>query len=255
MTSLPMTGNGYDREWIERFCQLYIKKVSVPFTCCTHPKYTDKRIIQMLAEAGLRQLALGIQSGSESFCRDKFKREQSNEEIIEFANELKRLGIVPRYNVIMDNPYESDTDLDATAELLLRLPQTYIATVFSLCYLPKTELTNQALRDKLITEEDIEGKDNKVLNHFNMFIDLVKDKKHFFWDIIVAMAVSDFFSRRLIRRCKRSRFFRHHPRFLLSLVRLYLRISLISPIAFFEFLSKRQANADRITKLFNKAPI
>jgi len=244
----------YDREWIERFCQLYIKKVSAPFTCNTHPKYTDKKIIQMLARAGLRQLALGIQSGSESFCRERFKREQSNEEIIEFANVLKRLGIVPRYNVIVDNPYESDADTDATAELLLRLSKPYIATVFSLCYLPKTELTNQALRDKLITEEDIEGKDNKALNNSYMFIDLAKDKKRFFWDIIVAMAVSDFFSRRLIRRCKHSRFFRYHPRFLLSLVRLYLRISLISPIAFFEFLSKRQANADRITKLFNKAP-
>lgn len=242
----------YDQEWIERFCQLYTKKVAVPFTCYAHPKYTGKRIIQMLAKAGLRSVDVGIQSGNESFCRDRFEREQSNAEIIEFANVLKKLYVIPRYNIIVDNPYENDVDADATTELLMRLPQPYIAALYSLCYFPKTELTKQALKDRLIIEEDIEGRANKALNNFYMFIDLAEDKRRLFWDTIMAMVVSDLFSESFIRRCKNSKFFRKHPRLLLTLVRLYLRISLVSPIPIFDFILKH--NTYRIIKLFTKAP-
>lgn len=252
----------YDQEWIGRFHKLYIKEISVPFTCYAQPRYTDKKIIQMLAEAGLVSADLGIQSGSESFCKDRFRREQSNEEIIEFANLLNKLGVVPRYNVIVDNPYESDTDANATAELLMELPRPYIAALYSLCYFAKTELTLQALKDKLITEEEIEGRDNKALNNWYMFIDLAKDKKCFFWDTIVAMVVSGLFSKELIRRCKHSRFFRHHPKFLLILVRLYLRVSLFSLVAIIDFLLRKLIGIPRVKRkqksryklLFNKNP-
>jgi len=150
------------------------QKISLPFTCYAHPKYTDKRIIELLSKAGVMSVSIGIQSGSDGFCRDKYKREQSNGEIIEFTNTLQKLEVIPRYDIIMDNPYESDSDSDATAELLIKLPQPYIAAIHSLCYFPKTELTNQALKDRLITEEDIEGRDNKTLNNFRMVIDLAK---------------------------------------------------------------------------------
>ncbi|MBU3912041.1 MAG: B12-binding domain-containing radical SAM protein [Candidatus Omnitrophica bacterium] len=235
----------YDAEWIEVFHQLYKRKVALPFTCYAHPEHTDRTIIEMLANSGLKAVDLGIQSGSESFCRDRFKRKQSNEEIIEFAKVLKKFGVIPRYNLIMDNPYETDSDLDATAELLMALPRPYITRIYSLCYFPKTPLTNQSLKDKLITEEDVEGRDNKALNNFYMFIDLAKDKKTLFWDTIMAMVVSSFFSEKLIRRCKRSRFIRSHPRLLLSLIRLYLRISFISPMPIF--------HKELRTKWFRKA--
>lgn len=244
----------FDQKWIERFCQLYIKKVSLPFICSAHPRYTNKKIIEMLGEAGLILVYLGIQSGSESFCRDRLKRIQSNEEIIEFANRLKKLHIDVQYDILLDNPYESDVDLDTTAEVLLRLPRPYKAVLYSLCYYPKTELTNQALKDKFITEKEVEGKNNKAINNLFMFIDLVKDKRYLFWDLIVAMAVSNLFSEKLIRRCKRSKFFKRYPKILLTLIRLYLRFSLISPTLIFNFFFNKQEYFNQLSKLFKKAP-
>ncbi|KPK99050.1 MAG: hypothetical protein AMJ95_01145 [Omnitrophica WOR_2 bacterium SM23_72] len=252
----------YDQDWIEKFCQLYTRKIALPFSCYTHPKYTDKRIIQMLARAGLGSVDIGIQSGSENFCKNRLKRYQSNEEVIDFANELKKLDIVPRYNLIMDNPFEEDSDFDITAELLLKLPRPYKAGVYSLCYFPRIELTNQAVKDGLITPKEIEGENNKALNNFYMCIDLAKDKKRFFWDTIMAMVVSGFFPEGLIRKCKHSKFLRYHPKFLLILLRLYLRISLFSPVAISDLLLEKIKEFNLVNVkhkfrhelLFNKNP-
>jgi len=162
----------------------------------------------------------------------------------------------------MDNPYEKDSDFDSTAELLLKLPRPYKAELYSLCYFPKIELTNQAFKDRLITSKEIEGENNKALNNFYMCIDLAKDKRRFFWNTLIAMVVSGFFSEGLIKRCKRSKFMRHHPKFLLILLRLYLRISLFSPAPIFYFLLEKLRGLNlvnvthklRYESLFNKNP-
>lgn len=249
----------YDQNWIERFCLLYIKKIALPFACYAHPKYTDSRIIKMLAEAGLATITIGIQSGSETLCRSRFERNQSNEKIFEFADTLKKFRILPQYDIIVDNPYESDSDSNATAELLLKLPQPYMAHFFSLCYFPKTNLTTQAVKDKLITEDQIEGRDNKALNNFHMFIDLAKNRGHLFWDIILAMAASDFFSKKFIRKIKENRFIRKYPKILLNFLRLYLKISMVLPkeiINAINVLKKKGEQKDiyQAKKLFSKNP-
>jgi hypothetical protein len=157
-----------------------------------------------------------------------------------------------RYDLIVDNPYETDADSDSTAQLLMKLPQPYLAAIYSLCYFPKTDLTEQALKDRLISEDEVEGRSNKALNNFFLVVDLAKDKKRLFWDIIVSMAVSDFFSERFINRCKRSRFLRQHPRLFLSLMRLYLRLSLFSPRPLFDLFLRKDPS--RMNKLFRKIP-
>jgi len=249
----------YDQGWIEKFCQLYIKKIALPFSCYAHPKYTDRKIIEILAEAGLAMITIGIQSGSETLCRTRFDRDQSNEKIFAFADTLKKIRIFPQYDIIVDNPYENDSDSNATAELLLKLPQPYMVHFFSLCYFPKTKLTTQALKDKFISEDQIEGRDNKALNNFLMSLDLAKDKRRLFWDTILAMIISDFFSKKLIRKIKENRFIRKYPKILLHLLRLYLKISIISPreiINAVNVLKKKRLQKDiyHIKRMFSKNP-
>jgi len=228
----------YDEDWIAKFVELYRKKIALPFTCYTHPEYTHKNIIKMLRDAGLVIIDIGIQSGSQEFCRDKFKRYQSNEKIIEFAYFLKELGVKPRYNLIMDNPLEDDEDFNASVDFLFRLPRPYIAELYSLCYFPKTEITKEALLNNLITEDKIEGKNNKGLNRYYMCLDVVKDRRLLFRDIIIAMIVSGFFSEKFIRKCKANRFIRNHPKLLLFLLRLYLKFSVISPKIIFKIFMR-----------------
>lgn len=246
----------YDQDWIHKFCNLYTKKIALPFTCYAHPRYTNKEIIRMLVKAGLHVVDIGIQSGSESFCRNRLNREQDNEEIINFTNMLQGFGIIARPNIIADNPYEDDRDFDSTAELLMRFPRPYRAEIYSLCYFPKTMMTNQALRDNLIEEKDVEGNSNKALNNFYMFISLAKDKKRYFWDIVIAMVVSGYFSARAIRRFKSRAFFKRYPGFLFSILKIYLVMSIFPYLGMIlcDFFRKKSISTHRCITVLSRFP-
>jgi radical SAM superfamily enzyme YgiQ (UPF0313 family) len=242
----------YDRDWVERFHRLYIERVSIPFVCYAHPKHTDPSVVEMLAKAGLVLIDVGVQSGSEGLCRRRYGRDQSNEQIEEFAELLRRSGIMARYNVLVDDPCESDADWEATAGLLSRLPRPYSASLYSLCHFPKTGLTRQALADGVISEREVEGADNKALNNFYMSLGLTKGTKRLLRNVILAMTVSDFFPETAVRRLANSRFWQGHPRLLLSLVRARLRIAALSPGPILELL--RLGSVGGLVQIFRKAP-
>jgi len=246
----------YDEDWIAKFVELYRKKIALPFTCYTHPEYTHKNIIKMLRDAGLVIIDIGIQSGSQEFCRDKFKRYQSNEKIIEFAYFLKELGVKPRYNLIMDNPLEDDEDFNNTFELMLKLPRPYSVILFSLCYFPKVEFTLELLKRGIIREEDVEGRNYKALNNFFVYLDLVKDKKMLFRDTLMAMVVSGLWSERFIRKCKNSKFFKMNSKLLVIYLRLSLKLGIFSPVMIYrsivELILKNKINKYFSSVLFNK---
>jgi len=243
-----------DKDWVERFCQLYIKNISLPFSCFTHPKYADKNMIELLAKAGLVSIYLGVQSGSEDLCRNRYERIQFNKDILECADKLKTLNVDTVYEMILDNPYETVSDYNATIELLLKLAKPYSAHLFSLCYFPKTEFSEQALKDKLITEDAIEGKNNKALSRFHLFIDSSCNRKYLFYYLIIAMISSGLFSERFIGRCRRNNFFRRHPRIFLIFIRVYMKVSLFSPSTIFYFLFNKEKYSKKVGALFKISP-
>jgi anaerobic magnesium-protoporphyrin IX monomethyl ester cyclase len=214
----------YDKTWIKEFCDRYLREIGRPFVCYANPKYTDREILQKLADTGLYSIWLGIQSGSESINRNIFSRSHSNKEVIDFALIMKALHIKARYDLISDNPYETEFDQDKTVILLLELPHPYPIIIYSLCYFPKTQLTLRALRDGLITPQDLEQYTSKALNNFFMYLPLSKDKKQLFWNCIKAMAVNRHFPKELVRFCKRNNFFKKFPKILFILAKSYLYI-------------------------------
>jgi hypothetical protein len=56
-----------------------------------------------------------------------------------------------------------------------------------------------------------------------MFLPLSKNKKEFFWNLMKALAVVDYFPKRLVFFCKRSSFVRKHPHLFYRLISLYMR--------------------------------
>jgi hypothetical protein len=57
------------------------------------------------------------------------------------------------YDIITDNPYETDDDRFETLQLVHQLPQPYRLSLFSLTFYPGTELHEKALADGLIQDE------------------------------------------------------------------------------------------------------
>jgi anaerobic magnesium-protoporphyrin IX monomethyl ester cyclase len=59
----------------------------------------------------------------------------------------------PKYDIIIDNPYETMEDLQETIKLLLRIPPPFQVQPFSLVFIPGTDLYSKALHDRLICDE------------------------------------------------------------------------------------------------------
>ncbi|UCG71007.1 MAG: B12-binding domain-containing radical SAM protein, partial [Thermoplasmata archaeon] len=201
----------FDKKWIEEFSEEYKRRIGLPFTCYAHPEYTDYTILKRLKDAGLKCINMGIQSGSQRIYKDLYCRKTSNEKILYSARLLKKLNLLPWYDLIVDNPYENDEDFRATLELLLNLPLPFNLNIHSLCFFPKTELAEKALKDGLITEEDIEGANTKAIDQFRMSLDRKRSSTSLFWNILIGMTRHEFFSRGFIRSCSRSKILRKCP--------------------------------------------
>jgi radical SAM superfamily enzyme YgiQ (UPF0313 family) len=210
----------YDEEWIDKFCKRYQCEIGKPFVCYGHPKKTTQRILQKLSNVGLTLLYVGIQSGSKKTNKLLFNRQQSNKEIIEFTKQLQLLQITPNFDVIVDNILEEEGDEYETSELLLNLPHPYKVLFFSLCFFPKTPLTNSALAKGYIKEGSLEHKSAKSINNFFLIIEKTKNKRQLFWNCIKAMIVSRQFSTCFIQGCRQNRLFRKYPKVLFLFCRM-----------------------------------
>jgi anaerobic magnesium-protoporphyrin IX monomethyl ester cyclase len=146
-----------DISWVSKFASLYKKHVNLPFGCCGHPNLIDIEIFSLLKEAGLSSVSIGMQSGSDRMLKEVYHRHTPKERIARSHSILSKLKLVKSYDIMLDNPYDSTVDLRETFRFLLSLKKPFILHTFSYVYLPKTALTERALKDNLISAEDVEG--------------------------------------------------------------------------------------------------
>jgi len=111
-------------------------------------------------------LRVGIQTGS-NHTRRLYKRHHTNEQVEECAriiHEFKKEIPLPRYDIIINNPWETEEDLTETLMLFAKLPKPYLMNMFSLTFYPGTELYEKAVKDGIITDdlEDVYRKSYNV---------------------------------------------------------------------------------------------
>ena len=61
----------------------------------------------------------------------------------------------PAYQIIFQNPYETESDLLETIQLLISLPPYYRLEVFHLTFFPGSELANRAKADGMLKEDSL----------------------------------------------------------------------------------------------------
>jgi len=126
--------------YIEEFARLYKEKVGIPFIVHSIPvSITEERIIA-LKEAGLAWVNVGLQSGSDNTLSQIYKRASLKTDFLKAAFMLKRHNIACFYDVLVDNPFETEEDKLATLETIIQIPKPYIIRVFSLTFYPGSEL-------------------------------------------------------------------------------------------------------------------
>lgn len=147
--------------WIESFCREF-KQIDAGFGALMHPRSVTVERLEMLIDAGLMGVQMGLQSGSERTSRDIYKRPEPVSEFVRAAGVLDEFMdrlLVRTYDVIVDNPLETDKDRAETVRVLSYLNKPFHLDLFSLTLFPGTELFERihtrgsAVSSKLTAED------------------------------------------------------------------------------------------------------
>lgn len=151
-------------DYVGEFSKRYKKEIGLPFNLYAHPKLVKKEVMKNLASAGLSQVMLGVQTGSEKIRKEIYNRNDSNETIINSSKILNDLNIPICYDFIVDNPYETKKDYKKTFNFLLKLKSPFIMNIYSLILIPGTPLTERILKDDSIKKERLFSQNHISLN-------------------------------------------------------------------------------------------
>lgn len=210
----------FNIDWIRRFCDQYKKAVNLPFFCYCHPKTTNEEMIQLLKDAGVFCMTMGIQTGSKEFRHKYFERYDTNEEIVRSAEILHKYKIDCAYDVIMDNPLETNENRWETFNLLLKLPKPFDLHTHTLTHFPETKFTNLLLEKGIISENDIEDQKQESYERWTPSLDLRRNKENLFWDNLYYLAKRKYVPRGFVIWLSHIDFLKKHPKPLTLLLRL-----------------------------------
>lgn len=173
-----------NKKSLEEFCMEYKKQVALPFTCLASPMTISEEKMEMLVDAGLIYLQMGVESGSPRI-QELFNRKQMNNERLKKAfaiiNKHKDKMYPPSYDFILDVPYEQDEDKIESLKLIAEIPKPYQLQPFSLVLYPGTQLYNMAKKDGMIRDEKKQIYEKSYTmrepNYLNLLMSLAKGGK------------------------------------------------------------------------------
>ncbi len=147
---------------IYAFSREYKKHVNMPFVIRgVHPNGVTEAKLKALCDAGLVQVRIGMQTGSDRI-RQLYEREwENNEKILECARLINRFikkGLLHyvMYDLIVDNPWETEDDKIRTLDLVMSLPRPFMLYIFSLTFYPGTALYNRAVDQGLVRGDTLD---------------------------------------------------------------------------------------------------
>jgi len=195
---------------IEDFARAYKENVGLPLWITgLHVATFNKAKFSMLVDAGLRLIRVGIQSGSE-YTKKMYNRHYSNLQVIAVAKAINKFKnkIASFYDIILDNPWESEHDLIKTLMLLSSLPIPYGLMLYSLSFFPGTTLYDRAKKEGIIedTIDDIYNRNYYVIKpiYLNKLFMLLEAYSRRGWFIPPALML--LLTNRLLRKLRFSHF-------------------------------------------------
>lgn len=200
----------FNKKWIDKFSQLYRRQIGLPMTCYVHPLFRNRDILAKLKWAGLATANIGIQSGSIRTMNEDYDRHYDPQVLYQVAQDFKELDIMAHYDVLLDNPFESEEDCKKTLDMLLSFPRPFKLNTFSMCFFPETPFTKRALKEGKISESEVDGIDHKGVREFMSFV-RNKEKAPQFWGTLISMTPYLFFPKKFISFVSNLKFLRKYP--------------------------------------------
>jgi len=178
-------------EWLKEFSVKYKKEIGLRMKCLAEPatmafgEVSDEKI-RLLVEAGLTDIIIGIQSGSDRLNKEVYNRFIKAEHVLKCAQILNKYKdkLTVMYDVIANNPYETNEDILETIKLLRKIPKPYFLSVNNLIFFEGTPLYKKALDDGYIkTYNDTAGN----LNYWDRWKHIKLKKKNPYLNLVLNM--------------------------------------------------------------------
>jgi radical SAM superfamily enzyme YgiQ (UPF0313 family) len=141
-----------NKKWLNDFLTLYKIEINKPFQILTHPRYMDEDIAKWLSNAGCTWVQMGVQSMDEGFKKDNLMRYERSEDISAAIDAMNKYGMHVKVDHMFGLPDEPLIAQENARQLYANHSTKRIQTFWT-CYLPGTELMNEALTKGRITEQ------------------------------------------------------------------------------------------------------
>jgi len=178
-------------EWLREFSKRYKKEVGIRMKCLAEPAtmsfgdVSDEKI-RLLVEAGLTDIIIGIQSGSDRLNKEVYNRFITAKHVLECAKIINKYKdkLTVMYDIISSNPYETNEDIIETIRLLQKIPKPYFLSVNNLIFFEGTPLYKKAMEDGLIkTYNDTASN----LNYWDRWKHIKLKKKNPYLNLVLNM--------------------------------------------------------------------
>ncbi len=143
----------HSREWMRKFCDEYKKHINLPFIARAIPTMLDREKLFMLKDAGLSWVIMGVQSGSDSVNFDIYERKIPFSSVMKAAELISESGAAPFYEMIVDNPYETEETEMETVSAMSKLKRPFAISLAHLTFFPGTPLAARAVSDNIVDAE------------------------------------------------------------------------------------------------------
>lgn len=175
--------------WIEEFSVKYKKEIGLRLKCLSEPasmgiENLSDRKIELLVEAGLTDIIIGIQSGSDQLNFKLYNRFISRKQVLAAATILNKYKdrLTVMYDIISCNPYETSEDILQTIDLIMQLPKPFYCSVNNLVFFEGTPLYKKAVADGFIKgEKDTAGQ----LNYWDRWKHIKLKKKNAYLNLVL----------------------------------------------------------------------
>ncbi len=132
------------RRWTLEFAEVYARRCRIPFSINTRFDNVDAVTVPALAEAGLRLVYAGVESGDEFIRNTVMKRQMTEESMIEAAALYKKHGVKLLTENVIGVPGETFDSAMRTLRVNMRI-KSDIANASVFAPYPKLEMTRYAI--------------------------------------------------------------------------------------------------------------
>jgi len=140
--------------YAEDLCRRIIQAdIAIDWWCIVYPKWVDRRLVTLMAQAGCRQVSLGFESGSNRILKLLGKRFTSDD-VRAVSKMLQDAGIERRGFLLLGGPGETKQTVEESLSFADTLNLDFLKVTVGLRIYPQTQLAARALAEGLIRADD-----------------------------------------------------------------------------------------------------